>query len=999
MRSLRSVSWLVLAALPHASAFGQTINWAGGDGPWNDAARWSPANVPDNTAETARLAGLGVYTVTLTGGFTIDAFEILNTSATLHITNNSSLAAHGVLLHNSGQLRVNNAAGINFTSISIPNQSAIEGPGQIWLDASSNLDTAYINVSPGGLLTNRSPHTIRGSGRLYGAYVNQSLIHADLPLRTLEIRGTITQSASGELRTNPGLLSLGNGAVVTGGAIAGAGSWQAVGTPTIDGVLINSVGRVVNNSTLRLGAGGLNNHYAIEVNDGTGVNFTSIQAQTAITLSGPGVINLHATASNLDTAYLDSVGGAIITQGPDHRVWGTGRIYAPMTNLGSIGATMPGRSLEIRSAISNLGEGRIVADGGDAILGNGAAITGGRLESTGDGLLRTLGAASISNVTNFANMRIDNNSTLNLGAGGMVNRGTLSINDGQGINLTRLRAAESAAVTGTGSIVLRATSNLDTAYIESANATVVLTNGSNHRISGRGRIYATIQNDGVLRADDPDGPLEIRSRVTQSPGGLIVGAGALVHLGSGAEVQGGLLGSVGNGAVRAVGSSSIQSVTNSGRVEVFNNASLSLRSGVVVNDSLIVVNPTQGNNITRLRVEDDVTLAGVGVTQLNAGANPDTAIIDSPGARVLTLAQGQVITGNGNVYAQINNNSTIAGDATDTSSILRLRSLVQQGSGGTLLARRGSVALQGARIVGGTFSSTLEAGAIVAIGGNSSISGVTSFAPLHVDNNSTLGIQGLVNNGLLLINPTSGNNFTQARFDGTQTLAGGGLVRLNASASLDSAYLSVNPADATLTIDPGQTVFGRGNLYGRYNLRGVLSPGAADEAIDTIGLRNGSVTFDPSATLRIRAEGRATGQFDQIVGNSALTLGGTLNIRLVNVNPAATCYEIPFISGPSISGQFASVVLDAPPPTLDRVWRIDYQPNQVLIRLTCRADFNGDCEVDNDDFVMFAGWYNIFDCTDPTMAQTCPGDLNRDGFVDLDDFSLFVLAYTDLLCP
>jgi len=66
---------------------------------------------------------------------------------------------------------------------------------------------------------------------------------------------------------------------------------------------------------------------------------------------------------------------------------------------------------------------------------------------------------------------------------------------------------------------------------------------------------------------------------------------------------------------------------------------------------------------------------------------------------------------------------------------------------------------------------------------------------------------------------------------------------------------------------------------------------------------------------------------------------------------------------------------------------------------TCAGDLNHDGQVDDSDFVLFAGAYNILDCADPTMLAGCPADLNADGFVDDSDFVSFAAAYNALLCP
>ncbi len=65
----------------------------------------------------------------------------------------------------------------------------------------------------------------------------------------------------------------------------------------------------------------------------------------------------------------------------------------------------------------------------------------------------------------------------------------------------------------------------------------------------------------------------------------------------------------------------------------------------------------------------------------------------------------------------------------------------------------------------------------------------------------------------------------------------------------------------------------------------------------------------------------------------------------------------------------------------------------------CPGDLNGDQQVDDTDFVIFAAAYDIFDCQDPSMPSGCPSDLNDDGVVEDSDFVLFAAAYDAFLCP
>ncbi|MBL8874813.1 MAG: dockerin type I repeat-containing protein [Phycisphaerae bacterium] len=82
----------------------------------------------------------------------------------------------------------------------------------------------------------------------------------------------------------------------------------------------------------------------------------------------------------------------------------------------------------------------------------------------------------------------------------------------------------------------------------------------------------------------------------------------------------------------------------------------------------------------------------------------------------------------------------------------------------------------------------------------------------------------------------------------------------------------------------------------------------------------------------------------------------------------------------------------------DEYWALD---NVVVDGAAgaCAGDLNGDGYVDDSDFVLFVGAYNILDCGDPAMPAGCAADLNGDGTVDDADFVLFVPAYNTLVCP
>jgi hypothetical protein len=109
----------------------------------------------------------------------------------------------------------------------------------------------------------------------------------------------------------------------------------------------------------------------------------------------------------------------------------------------------------------------------------------------------------------------------------------------------------------------------------------------------------------------------------------------------------------------------------------------------------------------------------------------------------------------------------------------------------------------------------------------------------------------------------------------------------------------------------------------------------------------------------------------------------------INANPTAGTFSLLISNaGPQDEGTYRCVVANA---------YGTYTTGDIPFAL-CRADFNCDAVVDDEDFIGFVVAYNILDCADPSMPAGCPSDLNLDGVVDDSDFTLFVQAYNRLLC-
>ncbi len=163
------IASLIAASGIAASASAQTREWnAPVDGPWADALRWTPANVPDSVDEAAVIAVPGTYTVVLDMSPTVGGVSIGNPGATLHLMNTRQLISMGVT--NDGWIVVNPAAGGSATTFRIDGGGVIDGSGTIALNAAGgNIATAVLQATSEATLG--PGQTIAGRGRLSGSHL------------------------------------------------------------------------------------------------------------------------------------------------------------------------------------------------------------------------------------------------------------------------------------------------------------------------------------------------------------------------------------------------------------------------------------------------------------------------------------------------------------------------------------------------------------------------------------------------------------------------------------------------------------------------------------------------------------------------------------------------------------------------------------------------------------------------------------------------------------
>ncbi len=175
------------------------------------------------------------------------------------------------------------------------------------------------------------------------------------------------------------------------------------------------------------------------------------------------------------------------------------------------------------------------------------------------------------------------------------------------------------------------------------------------------------------------------------------------------------------------------------------------------------------------------------------------------------------------------------------------------------------------------------------------------------------------------------------------------------------------------------------------------APGYIDLAPGSRLHVEGTFNCTPTTSITSTLTGMTTGQAGTIYARDSAHLDGYfLAIFDTSFKATGSDQSVSIVeTGNGRSSTFANFNGSNSPGHVSAV----YDPWTAQVRLNCRADLNGDGQVDDADFVIFVFEYNVLDCASPEMPYGCQADLNYDGVVDDSDFVMFASAYNDLLCP
>jgi len=341
----------------------------------------------------------------------------VNTTAQIDILNGQGLNIYQGMVHD-GQIVIHSDAGEGNSYFQFCSAPSLEGTCEILMRTEGDpLDAGIYSYYTTG--TQGPDHTIRGSGTINGAMVNNGTVRADDPVASLYLTsnaktnngvmeavdgaqlvlnsGIITQGETGLFRADNATVGLVDPARIVGGSLEtiNGGTVECWGHGTLRLVTNNGDVDIPSGSTLDYEAG-ITNHGRIVVNSDHGVNATAFRATSGPRIEGTGEIILQAEGGDLYTAQLNQYYTSF-SQGPDHTIRGTGVIPAQMSNDGVLLADQPNAILETTTTFINNGTVAAVDTGivRCALMNqhmNGGTMTGGSWYAGPGSMLRLIGA-------------------------------------------------------------------------------------------------------------------------------------------------------------------------------------------------------------------------------------------------------------------------------------------------------------------------------------------------------------------------------------------------------------------------------------------------------------------------------------------------------------------------------------------------------------------------------------------------------------------------------
>lgn len=458
----------------------------------------------------------------------------------MFISANKVITVGAGLFANNGTINLNqNQAGSN-TSIHFTEDTALSGNGVIQMSQGGTW--AQLTTAVGKVVTQQPNHTIKGRGEILAGLSNFGVVSADWSGATLRLTDApksnaniikassggvlsidgcgITQTGGGTIFADTGDIGIRNGASITGGSLtANTGAFYCDSATVSIANLTNSAPLNIQGGAGLNASGTITNNATINLNYNQSGNPTLLTATDNLVFAGTGVLQMSQAGSWADLA---TDPGKTITNSVSHTIKGRGQITGALTNDGVVSADWGSATLELIGSAktnngtmqSNISSGAlsirdcaitqsanatIYAKVGNVGLRGTASVTGGKFQSDPTfGIYVDAGAPTVDGVTSTAAVNIDGGKTLNIGAGGYVNNGSVNINYTQSGATTIMRAAADCTISGTG-LIQMSQSTTWAQIVADTGATITFDSGQT--VQGRGQLVGSFINKGAVRAN------------------------------------------------------------------------------------------------------------------------------------------------------------------------------------------------------------------------------------------------------------------------------------------------------------------------------------------------------------------------------------------------------------------------------------------------------------------------------------------------------------------
>lgn len=895
----------------------QTFTWQPTSGGlYNTAANWSPAGGPPNAAgEIALFNGTATQTVTLQTNLTVSSHTISSGNITYQLDGTTQTMSGGAGLivgdtaGTTGRFTILNGTLTGDMALGNGNDSI----GFFTIGADALFDAAangtVIATSAGSSAT----LTIRDGGRYAGA-ANMSIANNPTANGSVSVTGlgSSLTTGSGTLivgSTGEADLTISGAGVASAASIIIADAAAAIGDVTVTGTgstLSCSSNFTVANSgtaTMRLEAGGTLN--------------TSSAARIAFAAVSTGVVTVTGAGSTWNTSSL-AVGGQIGANG------GTGTLV--VENGGAINVTT---AMEIRSTAGSA----VTIDGGTVKVGGNFTRLG--TLNLRDGTLQVTG--TFDNGTANTALTIDGGTPTDLpmlqlsGSSGLLSHVT---------TITVGSVNRGAFVVDTGRNAALGSNNLLIGTTATGNGAVTVT-GANSTLSTSG----TIAIGGNAAAAQGTGSLTVGPNANVSASGflLLFPQGTLT-------IDGGTLnvdkfnanGGHANFTSGAINFTAIDTNLTAGQLDALLGVTHELGPGRKI-----------GGGAGTLAIQSPVILTGGTLASGSGGTLKNSSAIDVRNGGTLT---GNFVVNDVNKTIVVSGTGSIsAGSAITNNGTLQLdHNIGQIGDSLTSLTNVGT--LRGSGVV---TSPVTNPGLISVIGGDMEFIGLTvnsANTGLITGRDGTLRFTGtLSNSGSLAfsggamdvygdITQNAGGRITVSGggvttfYDDVTIAAGANNVQVSSVGNVQSAVVFLGSYNGGTT--------GSGAAF----IEGDHRPGNSPALVNF----GGDVFYGGASDLFIEIGGTAAGsQFDKVNVADQLSVGGTLNVSLINGFAPAAGQSFDILDFAALNGTFNTLNLPALAGGLS--WNTSqlYTTGTLSIVGGVPGDYNNNGVVDAADYVLW----------------------------------------------